>query len=268
MYCNTPNRIIILTLLRGRQFMKELYKKAAAIIKNSKNLIALTGAGHSVESGIPDFRSPGGLWDTFDPEEYAHINSFKRNPEKIWDMIFALRDITDNAKYNAAHKALALLEEKGYLKAVITQNIDNLHQQAGSKNVIEFHGNATRYECVKCGSEFSTDEISIKGKKPPRCGKCDFILKPGFVFFGEMIPPMALSESQRLAGSADAILVIGTSAVVYPAASIPYMAKRNGAKIIELNIEKTGLTSSITDVFIVGLVGTTLPKLLEHVEAL
>jgi NAD-dependent deacetylase len=248
--------------------MKDLYKKAAGIIKNSKTLIALTGAGHSVESGIPDFRSPGGLWDKFDPEEYAHINSFKRNPEKIWDMMFALRDITDNAKYNPAHRALALLEEKGYLKAVITQNIDNLHQQAGSRNVIEFHGNATRYECVKCGNEYSSDIIALKDRKPPRCRKCDFILKPGFVFFGETIPQAALSESHRLAGIADAILVIGTSAVVYPAASIPYMAKRNGAKVIELNIEKTGLTASITDVYIEGLVGTTLPKLLEHVEAI
>ena len=110
--------------------------------------------------------------------------------------------------------------------------------------------------------------ISIKNKKPPKCRKCEFILKPGFVFFGEMIPPAALSESQRLAATADAILVIGTSAVVYPAASIPFMAKRNGAKVIELNREKTGLTSSITDVFIEGLVGMTLPKLLKQVEAL
>ncbi|MCU0821044.1 MAG: NAD-dependent deacylase [Spirochaetes bacterium] len=252
----------------GRAVMKELYRKAASIIKNSKTLIALTGAGHSVESGIPDFRSPGGLWEQFDPEEYAHINAFKKNPEKIWNMIFALREITDNAKYNAAHKALAQMEEKGFLKAVITQNIDNLHQQAGSKNVIEFHGNATRYECMKCGTEYRTEEISIKNKKPPKCKKCKFILKPGFVFFGEMIPPGALSESQRLASVADAILVIGTSAVVYPAASIPFAAKRNGAKVIELNREKTGLTSSITDVFIEGLVGTTLPKLLEHVESI
>ncbi len=246
--------------------MEELYEKAANIIKKSKNLIALTGAGHSVESGIPDFRSPGGLWDKFDPEEYAHINSFKRNPEKIWEMIFALRDITDNAEFNKAHKAMAQLEEMGYLKAIITQNIDNLHQQAGNKNVIEFHGNATCYECMNCGAEYSSDNIVLKPKEPPKCEKCDSILKPGFVFFGEMIPQAALSESQRLANAADAILVVGTSAVVYPAASIPYTAKQNGAQVIEMNLEKTGLTTTITDVYIKGLVGTTLPKLLEYVQ--
>ncbi|MCP4726334.1 MAG: RNA polymerase subunit sigma, partial [bacterium] len=167
--------------------------------------------------------------------------------------------------HNPGHKALAELEEKGYLKAVITQNIDNLHQEAGSKNVIEFHGNASRYECLDCGSEYSADDIEV-GDTPPLCGKCSFILKPGFIFFGEMIPPLALSESQHLAGNADAILVIGTSAVVYPAASIPYMAKQNGASVIEMNLEKTGLTSSITDVFIQGNIFKTLPALLEYIE--
>lgn len=253
-------------MLFWERIMEELYKKAADIIKNSSNLIALTGAGHSVESGIPDFRSPGGIWDKFNPEEYAHINSFKKNPEKIWQMIFALKDITDNAKANEAHKALARLEEKGYLKAIITQNIDNLHQQAGNKNVIEFHGNASRYECLKCGTEYAAEEIIIEERKPPECKKCSFILKPGFVFFGEMIPQSALFESERLAGSADAILVIGTSAVVYPAASIPYMAKRNGARVIEMNLAKTGLTASISDVYIEGPAGKTLPKLLEYID--
>ncbi len=245
--------------------MEELFKKAANIIKNSKNLIALTGAGHSVGSGIPDFRSPGGIWDRFDPVEYAHIDSFKRDPEKIWELIFALKEIMDNADPNPGHIALAELEEMGYLKAVITQNIDNLHQEAGNKKVIEFHGNASHYECLECGGDYAADELEIVDT-PPVCKQCNFILKPGFIFFGEMIPPGALSESQQLASVADAILVAGTSAVVYPAASIPYMAKQNGAYVIEVNLEKTGLTTSITDVFIQGNLVETLPKLLKFVN--
>ncbi len=244
--------------------MEEQYKKAADIIRNSKNLIALTGAGHSVESGIPDFRSPGGLWDKFDPMEYAQISSFKKDPVKIWNMIFALKNITDNAKPNPAHLALAKLEEMGFLKAVITQNIDNLHQAAGNKKVIEFHGNASTLECLNCGAKYLSEDIKIDNT-PPECKNCSSILKPGFIFFGEMIPPDALHESNRLAGIADAVMVIATSAVVHPAAGIPYMAKRNQASIIEMNLEETGLTSSITDVYIQGRVGITLPKLLEYI---
>ena len=248
--------------------MEDLYTKAAQIIKNSKNLIALTGAGHSVESGIPDFRSPGGLWDQFDPMEYAHIDAFRRDPEKIWNMLFALKGITDNAQPNPAHLALAKLEELGYLKAIITQNIDNLHQAAGSKKVIEFHGNASRLECLDCGKDYDKEEIEMTDNppSPPRCKNCSSILKPSVIFFGEMIPPGALQESMYLSGIADAVMVIGTSAVVHPAAGIPYTAKRNGASVIEMNLETTALTSSITDVYIQGLIGTTLPTLLEYVE--
>ena len=184
--------------------MEALYEQAAKTIRESTGLIALTGAGHSVESGIPDFRSPGGLWDKFNPMEYAHIEAFKSNPRKVWDMIFALKDITDNAKPNPAHKALARLEEIGFLKAVITQNVDNLHQAAGNRKVIEFHGNASRLECLNCGREYSSDEIVIENT-PPTCRHCSSILKPGYIFFGEMIPMAALTESQDLANRADAI---------------------------------------------------------------
>ena len=247
--------------------MQDLYEKAAEVIKKSTNLISLTGAGHSVESGIPDFRSPGGLWDKFDPMEFAHIDSFKKNPERVWEMIFALRNITDNAKPNAGHLALARLEETGLLKSVITQNIDNLHQEAGNKNVIEFHGNASRLECLDCGQSYASDEIELK-KTPPVCSDCGTILKPGFIFFGEMIQNNVLMDSNTLSGQADAILVIGTSAVVQPAASIPFRAKQNGAVVIEMNLEETGLTSSITDIFLQGKIGETLPKLVETVESL
>lgn len=239
---------------------------AAEIIKQSQYLIALTGAGISVESGIPDFRSAGGLWEKYDPAVYAHIDSFKRNPEMIWEMLFEMIDLTKNARPNPAHLALADLERKNILKALITQNIDNLHQEAGSVNVIEFHGNAHRLECLVCHHEEPVESPDFGGK-PPRCPKCGQIMKPQVVFFGEMIPPDALMESQMLANSADAILVVGTSAVVYPASSIPYIAKQNRAKVIEMNLERTALTGSITDVFIQGRVGETLPKLNELVGA-
>ncbi len=243
--------------------MEDQFRRAAEIIKKSRNMIALTGAGISVESGIPDFRSACGLWEKYDPMEYAHIDAFRRNPVKIWKMIFELIELTGSAKPNPAHYALASLEEKKLLQSVITQNIDNLHQAAGSRNVIEFHGNASVLECLSCGASFRAEEYEINGI-PPRCRQCNEILKPSVIFFGEAIPMNALSESERLANSADAIIVVGTSAVVYPASSIPYIVKSNGSPVIEVNLESTGLTGSITDVFLQGPAGKMLPRLLEY----
>ena len=243
--------------------MEDDYRRAADIIKSSKCCIALTGAGVSVESGIPDFRSACGLWQKYDPMEYAHIDAFRRDPEKIWNMIFEMMELTVNAKPNPAHLALARLEEMGLLASIITQNIDNLHQMAGSKNVVEFHGNTSVLECLACGASYRADEFKVTNK-PPRCKACKAILKPSVIFFGEAIPTQALHESERLANEADAILVAGTSAVVYPASSIPYMVKSNGGAVIEVNMESTGLTGSITDVFLKGRAGAVMPRLLEH----
>ncbi len=247
--------------------MDNPFIEAARIVKDSSHLIALTGAGISVESGIPDFRSAGGLWEKYDPAEYATIDAFRANPVKIWDMIFDMTDITRNARPNPAHEALAKLERMDRLKHIITQNIDNLHQEAGSTKVIEYHGNASRLECLSCSSSYPADEFEITGT-PPECFECGAILKPSVIFFGEMIPRDALIDSQALAESSDAVLVVGTSAIVYPASSIPYIAKQRGARIVEMNLEQTGLTLSITDVFIQGRVGETLPKLLECLEEL
>ncbi len=244
--------------------MDDLYRKAADIIKKSKNLIALTGAGHSVESGIPDFRGTNGLWSKWDPEEYIDIDVFRVNPEKSWILLFEMMKLTLNAKPNPAHYALAEFEQNGYLKAVITQNIDGLHQAAGSKNVIEFHGNDKKFECLECGNIYDSSEYKID-TTPPKCKNCGFILKPTVIFFGEGIPQDALRKSMNLADSSDAVMVIGTSANVSPAAYIPLRAKRSGAQIIEMNLEKTSLTSEITDVFIRGRIGTTLPELLKYV---
>ncbi|MCU0845335.1 MAG: NAD-dependent deacylase [Spirochaetes bacterium] len=241
--------------------MEEHYRQAAEIIGGAKTIISLTGAGISVESGIPDFRSACGLWEKYDPMEYAHIDAFRRNPEKIWKMVFELIELTSSASPNPAHRALAELEKMNILRSVITQNIDNLHQAAGSRNVIEFHGNASRLDCLNCGQSYGAGEFELT-KKVPRCRGCSAVLKPSVIFFGEAIPVQALAESERLSNLADAILVIGTSAVVYPASSIPFIVKSNGGRVIEMNLETTGLTHSITDVFIQGPVGTTLPELI------
>ncbi len=240
--------------------------KAAEIIKKSKHMIALTGAGISVESGIPDFRSAGGLWDKYDPAIYASIYSFKNMPEKVWDMIFDMIEITESAKPNKGHLALADLEKMKLLKAVITQNIDNLHQEAGSQNVIEYHGNAKHLVCLTCSSEYSASEFEISERRIPHCESCGKILKPSVIFFGENIPQRALSESQRYAETADVVLVVGTSAVVYPAAGIPKIAKGRGAVIIEFNLEETELTGSDTDIFIQGSAGETLPELVKQLK--
>jgi len=244
--------------------MSDEFRRAADIIRGSAFLISLTGAGISVESGIPDFRSAGGLWEKYDPAVYASIDTFHRHPEKVWEMIFEMIDVTSSAAPNSAHRALARMEEMGILKYIITQNIDNLHQTAGSINVIEYHGNASRLECPGCGTESEVSAYDFAEKVPPRCDDCDKILKPSVIFFGEMIPHEAMMKSQELAESADTVIVVGTSAVVYPAAGIPIVAKRNGAKIIEFNVMETDFTRSITDVFVGGMAGQTLPKLMEY----
>lgn len=241
--------------------------KASEIVKKAKNMIALTGAGISVESGIPDFRSSGGLWEKYDPAIYATIQSFRSMPEKVWEMIFEMMAITENAKPNRAHYAFADLEEMDLLKAIITQNIDNLHQEAGSRNVIEYHGNSKHLVCLSCSRKYDLMEFRIKEREIPKCTGCGRILKPSTIFFGETIPYNALSDSQKYAESADVVLVAGTSAVVYPAASIPRIAKRKGAVIIEFNLEETELTASDTDILILGSAGETLPELVKLVRS-
>ena len=248
--------------------MDEMIRRAAEAIKRSKTAIAFTGAGISVESGIPDFRSAGGLWDKYDPAIYASIDTFRTQPERCWVMLFEMFDLTSGAKPNPAHVALAELEEMGFLKAIITQNIDNLHQRGGSKRVIEYHGNSVELVCLKCNAKYDVDDFDRTDNVPPRCEKCDTILKPAIVYFGEMIPPDALYEASDLANSADVLIIVGTSAVVYPAAAIPDTAKRNGAFIIESNIEKTSFTNRITDVFLQGPSGERLPELVKAVKAL
>ena len=243
--------------------MEGLIKEAARITFESPMTIALTGAGISVESGIPDFRSPGGLWSKYDPAVYASINTFISNPEKVWEMHREIEGLLIKAKPNRAHIGLGELERMGLLHAVITQNVDNLHQAGGTKNVIEYHGNASTLTCLSCKRSYRM--LDKRGEFPPRC-ECERILKPDVIFFGEAIPEEALHKSHMLASSAQALLVIGTSAMVSPANTIPGIAKRNGAKIIEINKERTHLTESLTDIFLQGEAGELIERLLAAVK--
>lgn len=231
---------------------------AADILIRSQATLALTGAGISVESGIPDFRSAEGLWSRYDPAEYATIDAFRANPEKIWQMLREMDAIVGKARPNKAHLALGELEALGLMKCVITQNIDNLHQAGGSKNVIEYHGNASTLSCLWCGNRYTAEEM--RGEMPPRC-TCQNVLKPDVVFFGEAIPDEAMRRSFDLALSAQALIIIGTSAVVSPINTIPSIAKRIGAKIVEVNRERTHLTDTLTDVFLQGNAGEIVPRL-------
>ncbi len=242
--------------------VKEKVKRLWEDLKKSKHAIALTGAGISAESGIPTFRGSQGLWEKYDPDEYAHISSFLRNPEKVWEMLRELIKILKEAKPNPAHVALAELEKRGILKSIITQNVDSLHQKAGSKNVIEFHGTNERLVCIYC-KDVSVDAYSLDYSELPRCPNCGRLLKPDVVFFGEPIPPKALEEAFKEARRCDLCLVIGTSAVVYPAADIPYTAKEHGALVIEINPTPTPLTGVVADYSIKGKAGEVFSELLK-----
>lgn len=239
------------------------YKAVAELIKKKNYLVAFTGAGISVDAGIPAFRGGQGLWEKYDPMEYAEITAFYHNPEKVWVMLREMSEVILVSKPSPAHFALGELEKKGILKAVITQNVDGLHHMAGNTNVIEYHGNHRWLVCTRCGKRvpLARDVVSIRPY--PRCEKCNKALKPDVVFFGEGIPMGAAIQANQEAEICNVLLIIGTSGVVYPAAAIPPTAKSNGATIIEINVEKTPFTDSITDYFLKGTASEVLPKILE-----
>jgi len=242
---------------------EDLIKKTAQTVRRSKKIVALTGAGISVESGIPDFRGPGGLWDKFDPMDYATIEAFTANPKKVWAMLREMGELVENSQPNTAHLALAKLEEMGLLSSVVTQNIDNLHQAAGSKRVIEFHGNSKDLVCMTCSRIYDRKEVRMESL-PPRC-TCSGVLKPNVVFFGEPIPWGAHMEAREEAGSCELMLVIGTSAVVSPACDLPVIAKKAGATIVEVNLEETQLTQYLSDWILKGSASLILQALLDEI---
>jgi len=240
-------------------------QQAAMALKVARSTIALTGAGISVESGIPPFRGRGGLWEKIDPMKYAHIDAYERNPAEVWEVLFlGLIDVLGKAKSNDGHRGLVRLESMGRLQTIVTQNIDGLHQQAGSKDVIEFHGTFASMSCMTCGQATDSHQVSLE-VLPPRCA-CGGVLRPDVVMFGEIIPLDHLQRAQMLASTCDAMLVVGTSATVEPAAYLPVIAKRSGATIIEINPEPTPLTDRISDITLLGEAGRVLRALVDAVK--
>jgi NAD-dependent deacetylase len=242
-----------------------MYKLAAEAIKNANRVCVFTGAGISVESGIPPFRGKDGLWSKYDPA-FLNITYFHQRPKESWILIKEIfYDFFGQAKPNAAHYALAALERNGLMQATITQNIDNLHYEAGSKTVYEFHGTSQYLVCEKCGKRYHMWEIDLNNL-PPSCKSCKHVLKPDFVFFGEPIPQQTNSLSFHEAEVADVFLLIGTTGEIMPASMIPHIAKRKGATIIEVNPKESNYTGDITDVFIKAKATEAMTQLVQELE--
>ena len=253
------------------QDTKEKIGRVAEMIAEAKHIVVFTGAGVSTESGIPDFRSPGGLWTKFDPEDFT-IDKFLSNPEtrhKQWRFLLS-GDLLKDASPNAAHEAIAELEALGRLDCVITQNIDYLHQKAGNDpgRVYELHGNMKWIRCLDCGNRSPLEEIlkeSGASEEMPVCGRCGGILKPDVIFFGEALPEEALREATWHANHCDLLIVIGSSLVVYPAAYMPLYAKQSGAKLVIVNLTPTP-SDRIADVVIRASAGEVMGRIITEVK--
>jgi NAD-dependent deacetylase len=239
--------------------LRDAIPQAARLSLEADYLAAFTGAGISVESGIPPFRGEKGLWSIYDPGLFE-IGYFTAHPEESWPLLKKLFFETfERARPNRAHEVLARLEEEGILRALITQNIDDLHTRAGSTNVVEYHGNSRELVCTGCGT---LREVSpeVLAQDLPRC-ECGAVLKPAFVFFGEDIPRGAAAAAERAAAACDVMLVIGTTGEVYPAASLPLLAKEAGATIIEVNPAPSRYTHTLTDIFLEGEAASVMDEL-------
>ncbi|MBS3807802.1 MAG: NAD-dependent deacylase [Bacteroidales bacterium] len=240
-------------------------KKAAEWLVHSSHNTGFTGAGISVESGIPPFRGENGLWNKYDPG-ILDLSYFYSNPEKAWEVISSLfYDFFGSANPNAAHEGMAELEQMGLLDCVITQNIDNLHQEAGSSNVYEFHGNSRNLVCQQCDIRYPAREELLE-PLPPRCERCGSVLKPDFIFFGEMIPQLAYQKSMEEATHGEIFILVGTTGEIMPASMIPQIAKENGLKIIEVNPNYSHFTGSIADIFLQGKATEVFQMLLEEIK--
>lgn len=238
-------------------------EEAAAQFIAARSPLALTGAGISVGSGISDFRSPGGVWTIFSPDEYATLKVFLKKPEKAWKLYREMGKELLGKRPNQAHMVLADFEKNGYLKGVVTQNVDKLHQAAGSKNVWEIHGDHQHLQCLQCDTLIPVTSDHYTMQEIPSCAKCHIPLKPNVVLFGEAV--RSLDEIHEQIAKCDLLMVIGTSAQVYPAAGLPMMVREGGGLIYEFNKEQVfgasgySLNSPLPDYFFAGDLGTTLP---------
>lgn len=243
--------------------MEDKIREAALLLKRSRFTTAYTGAGISVESGIPPFRGAGGLWEKYDPRVFD-LQYFMHDPARSWLVIKEIfYDYARAAKPNLAHLTLARMEQEGLLGRTITQNIDNLHQEAGSRMVFEFHGNAKNLRCTHCHRVYAAGELSLD-HIPPTCRECGGVIKPDFVFFGEAIPQLPMAAAYEAASISDVFLIIGTTGEVMPANQIPPMAREYGATIIEVNPQPSNYTKGITDIFLQGKATEIMGKLADR----
>lgn len=246
-----------------RERVSPTVRRAAELLSDARNGVALTGAGVSAESGIPTFRGAGGLWSQYDPVKVASIDNFLQDPSAYWKVSKERGPAVLAAIPNPGHHVLVALEKAGHLVAVVTQNTDGLHQDAGSRHVIELHGSGRTVQCLDCGAREKRADVQARldVEMPPRCRLCGgTFLKPTVVLFGEAMPIPAVEEAFALARAADVMLVVGSSLVVYPAAHIPNAAVESGAALIIVNAEPTPL-DRFADVVIHGRSGDVLPEL-------
>jgi len=251
--------------------LEEKINKVAQMIDKAGRIVIFTGAGVSTESGIPDFRSPGGLWSKFDPDDFT-IDKFMNSAltrKKMWKLLLDGGLMAD-ATPNAAHLAIAELEKMGKLSCVITQNVDNLHQKAGNDptRVHELHGNMQWLVCLNCGQKYPLEKLTqnlSSDENIPDCNRCSGILKPDVIFFGEALPPNVLAIATHESQECDLFIVIGSSLVVYPAANMPLYAKQNGARIVIINLGETQ-QDDIADVIIDQSAGKTMANIMSKLN--
>jgi len=242
------------------------YHRFSELLLKSRHAIALTGAGISVESGIPDFRGKNGIWSKRDPFEYGHIDSFRANPAKVWKMLMEMGALVESVNPNEAHLGLGELEKLGIIKMVVTQNVDSLHQRGGSVNVVEFHGNFRRMHCDNCEKPFLRADISLESL-PPLCS-CGGPIRPDIILFGEGIPAEAYSSAFDAAEKCDLMVVVGTSARVAPASHLPLIAKRRGAQVLEINPVASELSGRITELHIMESAAVALRNIMKIVRSM
>jgi NAD-dependent deacetylase len=237
----------------------------ADLVRRRQPCVVLTGAGISTESGIPDFRSPTGIWASYDPMEYASIAAFRRDPVKVWEFYAKRFEVLTRAEPNEGHLALAELERRGLVRAVVTQNIDTLHERAGSRDVVEVHGSIRNAECLACGERVPLERVVelLADAPAPACPRCGEILKPGVVMFGELLPGAEIDRAFELAESAALLLVVGSSLEVHPVAGLPEATLRAGGELAILNRGRTPYDGQAT-VRVDGAAGETLSTLLSE----
>ncbi len=243
--------------------LDEALDRAAELLCRARRVVAFTGAGMSAESGIPTFRDPGGLWEQFRPEELATPEAFERNPDRVWAWYQQRRRVIEAAQPNAGHRALAAMEELFEEFTVVTQNIDRLHQRAGSRTVLELHGTILSNHCHRCGRPYA--EEPLPEQTAPICPACGGRVRPSVVWFGELLPEEVFARAEQAIERCDVLLSIGTSGEVYPAAGLVWRAKACGAAVVEVNPNWTEL-SSLADVHLHGSAAQVLPELLKRVE--